>query len=131
MKITVFTSNQPRHIKLIEKLSKISSELYAIIEVTTVFPGVKADFYSDSETMKEYFSKVDELTDLKNTPVWDDLTPGLKKVFAKKGSKTTFGDVMRYAYNQGSGYSMKYFPYNIAQRLTVSIGCPQQYPQYQ
>ncbi len=60
MKITVFTSNQPRHIKLIEKLSKISSELYAIIEVNTVFPGVKSDFYSDSETMKEYFSKVRE-----------------------------------------------------------------------
>ena len=69
---------------------------------------------------KEYFSKVDELTDLKNTPVWDDLTPGLKKVFAKKGSKTTFGDVMRYAYNQGSGYSMKYFPYNIDHKSGVA-----------
>ena len=60
MKITVFTSNQPRHIKLIEKLSKISSELYGIIEVNTVFPGVKSDFYSGSEVMKEYFSKVRE-----------------------------------------------------------------------
>ena len=60
MKITVFTSNQPRHIKLIEKLSKISSELYGIIEVNTVVPGVKSDFYSDSEVMKEYFSKVRE-----------------------------------------------------------------------
>jgi hypothetical protein len=69
---------------------------------------------------KEYFSKVDELTDLKKTPVWDDLTPGLKKVFAKKGSKTTFGDVMRYAYNQGSGYSMKYFPYNIDHKSGVA-----------
>mgnify|MGYP006152888001 CR=1 FL=1 len=60
MKITVFTSNQPRHIKLIEKLSKISNELYVITEVTTVFPGVKSDFYSNSEIMKEYFLKVRE-----------------------------------------------------------------------
>ena len=60
MKITVFTSNQPRHIKLVEKLAKISSELYVISEVTTVFPGLKSDFYSDSKIMKEYFSKVRE-----------------------------------------------------------------------
>jgi hypothetical protein len=58
MKITVFTSNQPRHIKLVEKLSKISSELYIISEVTTVFPGIKSDFYSNSTIMKEYFLKV-------------------------------------------------------------------------
>jgi hypothetical protein len=47
MKITLFTSNQPRHLKLIQKLSKISSELYVISEVTTVFPGIKSDFYSN------------------------------------------------------------------------------------
>jgi hypothetical protein len=71
--------------------------------------------------LKEYWTKVDELTDLKNKPVWDDLTPDLQKVFAKKGNKTTFGDVMRYAYNQGSGYSMKYLPYSIDHKSGVGV----------
>ena len=58
MKITVFTNNQPRHIKLVEELCKISNEVHAIIEVNTVFPGIRPDFYTKSEIMKEYFSKV-------------------------------------------------------------------------
>ena len=70
---------------------------------------------------KEYWTKVDELTDLKNKLVWDDLTPDLQKVFAKKGNKTTFGDVMRYAYNQGSGYNMKYLPYSIDHKSGVGV----------
>ena len=44
MKITIFTSNQPRHISLINKLSFICDEVYAIQECNTVVPGQVQDF---------------------------------------------------------------------------------------
>ena len=58
MKITIFTSNQPRHIALIEELARVSSELYLIQECTTVHPGRVSDFYNKSEIMKNYFLRV-------------------------------------------------------------------------
>lgn len=60
MKITVFTSNQPRHISLIEALSLISDEVYAVQECNTIFPGKVDDFFRRSEVMQEYFSHVIE-----------------------------------------------------------------------
>ena len=56
MKITVFTSNQPRHLSLIKDLANICDEVYAVIEVNTIFPGKKADFFKKSEIMQKYFS---------------------------------------------------------------------------
>ncbi len=58
MKITIFTSNQPRHLSLIKDLSNICSEVFAVIETNTVFPGRKVDFFKKSEVMQEYFSHV-------------------------------------------------------------------------
>jgi hypothetical protein len=58
MKITIFTSNQPRHLHLIDCLSEVSDECYAIIEANTVFPGRVQDFYQKSETFQKYFSNV-------------------------------------------------------------------------
>ena len=58
MKITVFTSNQPRHLSLIKDLSTIADEVHAIIEVNTIFPGRKADFFKKSEVMQSYFKNV-------------------------------------------------------------------------
>ncbi|MCH9657064.1 MAG: methionyl-tRNA formyltransferase [Planctomycetes bacterium] len=58
MKITVFTSNQPRHISLIESLASIADEVYAVQECNTVFPGQVADFFRRSDIMQEYFSHV-------------------------------------------------------------------------
>ncbi|MGG3838410.1 formyltransferase family protein [Paenibacillus thiaminolyticus] len=58
MKITVFTSNQPRHVSLIESLATIADEVYAIQECNTVFPGRKADFFNKSDVMQEYFYHV-------------------------------------------------------------------------
>jgi methionyl-tRNA formyltransferase len=58
MRITIFTSNQPRHLALIKKLSSISSQTYAILEVNTVFPGLVADFYKKSDVMQRYFENV-------------------------------------------------------------------------
>ena len=58
MKITVFTSNQPRHISLINSLASISDTVYAIQECNTVFPGEVKDFYDNSDVMNTYFQHV-------------------------------------------------------------------------
>ncbi|PHU34440.1 formyltransferase family protein [Pseudobutyrivibrio ruminis] len=58
MKITVFTSNQPRHLSLIRRLSEVADVVYAIEEGTTVFPGEVKDRYDNSPVMKEYFERV-------------------------------------------------------------------------
>ena len=58
MKITVFTSNQPRHVALVNRLAAISDTTYAVLESNTVFPGQIQDFYKKSETFKKYFSNV-------------------------------------------------------------------------
>jgi len=58
MKITVFTSNQPRHLSLIADLATIADQVFAIQECNTVFPGRIPDFIPTSEVMEKYFSKV-------------------------------------------------------------------------
>ena len=58
MKITVFSSNQPRHISLTKELSKIADEVFFISEVNTVFPGQIDDFFKKTEVMQKYFSNV-------------------------------------------------------------------------
>ena len=59
MKITVFTSNQPRHISFIRKLSGIADQVYAVQECSTLFPGAVQDsIYNSSPVMKEYFEHV-------------------------------------------------------------------------
>jgi len=58
MKITVFTSNQPRHISLINSLASISSQVFAIQECNTAFPGEVKDFFDNSDVMGNYFKHV-------------------------------------------------------------------------
>jgi hypothetical protein len=58
MKITVFTSNQPRHLALIETMAEIADHVYAIQECRTVYPGQVDGFYKNSTIMQEYFSYV-------------------------------------------------------------------------
>lgn len=58
MKITVFTSNQPRHLALVERLANTADEVFAVLECNTVFPGQVTDFFSKSEIMQRYFSGV-------------------------------------------------------------------------
>ena len=60
MKITVFTSNQPRHLYLIDRLSEIADECYAVVETNTVFPGQMQGFFQKSEVFHQYFSNVIE-----------------------------------------------------------------------
>lgn len=58
MKVTVFTSNQPRHIALIESFSEIADEVYAVQECNTIFPGQVEDFFKKTEVMQKYFKNV-------------------------------------------------------------------------
>lgn len=58
MRITVFTSNQPRHLALLESLSELADEVWAVQECNTVFPGRVPDFYRKSPVMQDYFSRV-------------------------------------------------------------------------
>jgi folate-dependent phosphoribosylglycinamide formyltransferase PurN len=54
MKITVFTSNQPRHVNLINLISEFAEETYAVVESNTLFPGLVQDLYNSSPTLQEY-----------------------------------------------------------------------------
>jgi len=58
MRITVFTSNQPRHISLTKSLALIADEVFAIQECNTVFPGQVEDFFKRSDVMQNYFSNL-------------------------------------------------------------------------
>jgi len=58
MQITLFTSNQPRHCHLAQRLGELASQLYCIQECNTVFPGFVDDFYKKSVVMQNYFSNV-------------------------------------------------------------------------
>ncbi|BBD09318.1 formyltransferase family protein [Desulfovibrio ferrophilus] len=58
MNITVFTSNQPRHMALIESLAEIADTVYAIQECNTLFPGRVKGFFKRSQTMQQYFTRV-------------------------------------------------------------------------
>jgi hypothetical protein len=58
MRIAVFTSNQPRHLSLINSLARIADEVIAVQECNTVFPGKVDDFFRKSPTMQTYFQHV-------------------------------------------------------------------------
>ncbi len=58
MKVTIFSSNQLRHLNLAREFSKISDEVFFISEVKTIFPGEVDDFFLKSEVMQSYFKNV-------------------------------------------------------------------------
>jgi hypothetical protein len=58
MRITLFTSNQPRHLALINALAGIADEVFAVQECSTVFPGRVDDFFRKSLAMEQYFARV-------------------------------------------------------------------------
>jgi len=58
MKITIFTSNQRRHIFLINTFSKIAKEIFVIQECTTMLPGIKNGIYKKSKDFGKYFENV-------------------------------------------------------------------------
>ena len=58
MKIAVFTSCQPRHTTLIERLATIADTVYACIEVRTLFPGQNEDQFHATDVMRSYFAQM-------------------------------------------------------------------------
>ena len=58
MDIAVFTSCQPRHTFLLERLASLADTVYACIETSTLFPGQTEDFYRANDVMKSYFAQV-------------------------------------------------------------------------
>ena len=58
MKVTIFSSNQPRHLNLAKEFSKICDAVFLVSEVNTVFPGQIKDFFKKSEIMQTYFKNV-------------------------------------------------------------------------
>jgi len=60
MKVTLLTSNNNRHNYLVNLLSECCDELFVIQECATIFPGVIPGHYLASETMKNYFEKVND-----------------------------------------------------------------------
>lgn len=58
MKITVFTSNQPRHTRFIELLTGVADEVFAVQECATIFPGRGTGSYRRTEVMDRYFKNV-------------------------------------------------------------------------
>lgn len=58
MKVTIFTSNQPRHTSLINSIASVADDVYAVQECCTIFPGQVDDFYKKSEVMQTYFNHV-------------------------------------------------------------------------
>lgn len=58
MRVAVFTSNQPRHLALLERVSGICDEVFTVQECMTAFPGKVQDFYRKSDTMQRYFGRV-------------------------------------------------------------------------
>ena len=58
MKVTIFSSNQPRHLNLALEFSKVSDQVFFVSEVNTVFPGQIEDFFKKSEVMQTYFQNV-------------------------------------------------------------------------
>ena len=58
MKVTIFSSNQPRHLNLAKEFSKTFDEVFFVSEVNTVFPGQVNDFFKKSEVMQSYFQNV-------------------------------------------------------------------------
>ena len=58
MRVTVFSSNQPRHLNLAREFAQFADTVYFVSEVNTVFPGKIGDFFKKSETMQEYFQHV-------------------------------------------------------------------------
>ena len=58
MKVTIFTSNQARHISYINEIAKVVDEVFAVQECNTLFPGQVEDFFKKTPVMTDYFTNV-------------------------------------------------------------------------
>jgi methionyl-tRNA formyltransferase len=90
MKITIFSSNQPRHIRLVNRLAEMGAEVTFVCEANTVYPGRTLDFFSNSPVMREYFENVmrAEKT-LFGDPAF--VNPGVRVMVLKSGDLSQLG----------------------------------------
>ncbi len=58
MNVTIFSSNQPRHLNLVKLFSQVFDEVFFISEANTVFPGQIEDHFRKSDIMKKYMDNV-------------------------------------------------------------------------
>ena len=58
MRVTVFSSNKPRHLNLAREFALFADTVYFVSEVQTIFPGKVSDFFQKTEVMQDYFSNV-------------------------------------------------------------------------
>ena len=58
MRVTVFSSNQPRHLNLAREFAQFADTVYFVSEVNTIFPGKVSGFFQKTEVMQDYFSKI-------------------------------------------------------------------------
>ena len=58
MRVTVFSSNKPRHLNLAREFAQFADTVYFVSEVQTIFPGKVSDFFQKTEVMQDYFSNV-------------------------------------------------------------------------
>lgn len=56
--IAVFTSNQPRHIALVERLSALAETVYVVQECTTVFPSRVESPFAEKGPRQRYFERM-------------------------------------------------------------------------
>ena len=105
MKISIFTSNQLRHINLINSISKVAKTCYAIVEGKTIYPGKVDDFFYKSKIMEKYFSNVDkaEKKFFKNNKF---INKSVKTKFIKHGDlnmiKTYYNNLQEWNINAGT-----------------------------
>lgn len=73
MQVTVFTSNQPRHLALIDKLSHVADRVFAIQECTQASSG------DTTTVLGEYFARVRDAEER----IFDPTKPNSNKVHAR------------------------------------------------
>ena len=83
MKVTVFTSTQPRHLSLIEDLSEVA-EVFAVQECKTLFPGQVSGVFPRSPIMEGYFDRVNAAErEVFGGPRF--LAPGIRQLVLQRG----------------------------------------------
>ena len=58
MRISIFTSTQPRHVALIEAMTRLSDDVHAVMECKTLFPGKVGGVFPTTPTVERYFERV-------------------------------------------------------------------------
>ena len=92
MRVTIFSSNQPRHLNLAREFAQFTDTVFFVSEVNTVFPGKVSDFFQKTEIMQDYFSNVIQ-SERKIFGDVDFLPNNVKTLAIKSGDLNLLSDV--------------------------------------